>query len=155
MGENKCPTNIYYNPLYSKNGLLSLLNSWPGTWLGVMRCLHIGNIYIYICIYIYVTSEVQVPNPWAFSSFSNISCRGDLGAHDIWTFWLKKHKQTSFHITQRVSGFFSRRWLKKCIRDPILRCFFLNCWLLVGPPLWKIWSSIGMISNPIYGNMGK
>ena len=23
-------------------------------------------------------------------------------------------------------------------------------WLVVGPPLWKIWKSIGMISNPIY-----
>ena len=26
-------------------------------------------------------------------------------------------------------------------------------WLVVGPPLWKIWTSIGMISNPIYGNI--
>ena len=26
-------------------------------------------------------------------------------------------------------------------------------WLVVGPPLWKIWKSIGMISNPIYGNI--
>ena len=27
------------------------------------------------------------------------------------------------------------------------------CWLVVGPPLWKIWKSIGMISNPIYGKI--
>ena len=26
-------------------------------------------------------------------------------------------------------------------------------WLVVGPPLWKIWKSIGMISNPIYGKI--
>ena len=26
---------------------------------------------------------------------------------------------------------------------------------MVGPPLWKIWKSIGMISNPIYGKMPK
>ena len=26
-------------------------------------------------------------------------------------------------------------------------------WLVVGPPLWKIWTSIGMIRNPIYGKM--
>ena len=26
-------------------------------------------------------------------------------------------------------------------------------WLVVGPPLWKIWTSIGMISNPIYGKI--
>ena len=24
---------------------------------------------------------------------------------------------------------------------------------MVGPPLWKIWTSIGMISNPIYGKI--
>ena len=29
----------------------------------------------------------------------------------------------------------------------------LTSWLVVGPPLWKIWKSIGMISNPIL--MGK
>ena len=28
-----------------------------------------------------------------------------------------------------------------------------NFWLVVGPPLWKIWKSIGMISNPIYGKI--
>ena len=27
------------------------------------------------------------------------------------------------------------------------------CWLVVGPPLWKIWKSIGMISNPIDGKI--
>ena len=26
-------------------------------------------------------------------------------------------------------------------------------WLVVGPPLWKIWKSIGMIRNPIYGKI--
>ena len=26
-------------------------------------------------------------------------------------------------------------------------------WLVVGPPLWKIWKSTGMISNPIYGKI--
>ena len=26
-------------------------------------------------------------------------------------------------------------------------------WLVVGPPLWKIWKSIGMISNPRYGKI--
>ena len=26
-------------------------------------------------------------------------------------------------------------------------------WLVVGPPLWQIWKSIGMISNPIYGKI--
>ena len=26
-------------------------------------------------------------------------------------------------------------------------------WLVVRPPLWKIWKSIGMISNPIYGKI--
>ena len=26
-------------------------------------------------------------------------------------------------------------------------------WLVVGPPLWKIWTSIGMIRNPIYGKI--
>ena len=29
----------------------------------------------------------------------------------------------------------------------------MHCWLVVGPPLWKIWKSIGMISNPIYGKI--
>ena len=28
-------------------------------------------------------------------------------------------------------------------------------WLVVGPPLWKIWKSIGMISNPIDGTIKK
>ena len=26
-------------------------------------------------------------------------------------------------------------------------------WLVVGPPLWRIWKSIGMIRNPIYGEI--
>ena len=26
-------------------------------------------------------------------------------------------------------------------------------WLVVGPPLWKIWKLIGMIRNPIYGKI--
>ena len=26
-------------------------------------------------------------------------------------------------------------------------------WLVVGPPLWKIWTSIGMIRTPIYGKI--
>ena len=26
-------------------------------------------------------------------------------------------------------------------------------WLVVEPPLWKIWNTIGMISNPIYGKI--
>ena len=26
-------------------------------------------------------------------------------------------------------------------------------WLVVGPTLWKIWKSVGMISNPIYGKI--
>ena len=30
---------------------------------------------------------------------------------------------------------------------------FILTWLVVGPPLWKIWKSIGMISNPIYGKI--
>ena len=29
----------------------------------------------------------------------------------------------------------------------------LLTWLVAGPPLWKIWTSIGMISNPIYGKV--
>ena len=29
----------------------------------------------------------------------------------------------------------------------------ITCWLVVGPPLWNIWKSIGMISNPIYGKI--
>ena len=29
--------------------------------------------------------------------------------------------------------------------------FIYLIWLVVQPPLWKIWTSIGMISNPIYG----
>ena len=29
------------------------------------------------------------------------------------------------------------------------------CWLVVGPPLWKIWKSVGMIRNPRYGKMFK
>ena len=33
-------------------------------------------------------------------------------------------------------------------------CFWINlCWLVVKPPLWKIWKSVGMISNPIYGKI--
>ena len=32
-------------------------------------------------------------------------------------------------------------------------CFVNPFWLVVGPPLWKIWKSIGMISNPIYGKI--
>ena len=28
-----------------------------------------------------------------------------------------------------------------------------HLWLVVGPPLWKIWKWIGMISNPIYGKI--
>ena len=34
----------------------------------------------------------------------------------------------------------------------LLRCCD-RYWLVVGPPLWKIWKSIGMISNPIYGKI--
>ena len=29
----------------------------------------------------------------------------------------------------------------------------VHCWLVVQPPLWKIWTSIGMIRNPIYGTI--
>ena len=28
-----------------------------------------------------------------------------------------------------------------------------HIWLVVGPPLWKIWKSIGMMTFPIYGKM--
>ena len=28
-----------------------------------------------------------------------------------------------------------------------------DLWLVVGPPLWKIWKSVGMIRNPIYGKI--
>ena len=34
-----------------------------------------------------------------------------------------------------------------------LKWFLTFSWLVVGPPLWKIWKSIGMIRNPIL--MGK
>ena len=65
-------------------------------------------------------------------------------------------------------------WSAVKIRDPKLECrvgellepsctvmhdvnIFLgqgeSGWLVVGPPLWKIWTSIGMISNPIYGKI--
>ena len=34
------------------------------------------------------------------------------------------------------------------------QCYsYMSSWLVVGPPLWKIWKSIGMISNPIYGKI--
>ena len=36
-------------------------------------------------------------------------------------------------------------WMKKSTT--------FHYWLVVGPPLWKIWKSIGMISNPIYGKI--
>ena len=38
---------------------------------------------------------------------------------------------------------------------PFSIAFLYVYWLVVGPPLWKIWKSIGMISNPIYGKMPK
>ena len=28
-----------------------------------------------------------------------------------------------------------------------------HCWLVVGPPLWNIWKSIGMMTFPIYGKI--
>ena len=32
---------------------------------------------------------------------------------------------------------------------------YMGCWLVVGPPLWKIWKSIGMMRFPIYGKNKK
>ena len=39
------------------------------------------------------------------------------------------------------------------IRHPnmVIILDYINYWLVVGPPLWKIWTSIGMMKFPIYG----
>ena len=42
--------------------------------------------------------------------------------------------------------------LLKHLADGIMECTIKD-WLVVGPPLWKIWKSIGMMRNPIYGKI--
>ena len=46
------------------------------------------------------------------------------------------------------------------LRIRVTTCFFnvweqgtARFWLVVGPPLWKIWKSIGMMTFPIYGKI--
>ena len=60
-----------------------------------------------------------------------------------------------------TNQYLSIRWLSILIKGidykPMIKRIgvwgfnYSNYWLVVGPPLWKIWKSIGMISNPIYG----
>ena len=59
----------------------------------------------------------------------------------ILTFW----RSTSSSL--RMSHF------KKLLSIHIIFHQQIEAWLVVGPPLWKIWKSIGMIINPIL--MGK
>ena len=35
----------------------------------------------------------------------------------------------------------------------VFSCGENNAWLVVGPPLWKIWTSVGMMRFPIYGKI--
>ena len=45
------------------------------------------------------------------------------------------------------------QWDSMSPSTSIHKCWNFIFWLVVGPPLWKIWKSIGMISNPIYGKI--
>ena len=71
--------------------------------------------------------------------------------HMFHRFWpIPIHTMDWFQGTSQVETmfFFNQDFLlglREFSRDPI--------WLVVGSPLWKIWTSIGMISNPIL--MGK
>ena len=66
--------------------------------------------------------------------------------------WCPKHSpwqmETSPAHMEYMDPAPKRPWEIKCLQN------WQNYnWLVVGPPLWKIWTSIGMISNPIYGKI--
>ena len=101
-------------------------------------------MYIYICIYIYIYiyqrnyiyNKVQ---RWNHSSTKSEAVARICHHFSVWS----------------TSGAGMRDWrvgLPKMMGHLGLhRCN--NIWLVVGPTLWKIWKSIGMISNPIYGKI--
>ena len=83
------------------------------------------HMYTYIYIYNYIYIWMHQSTCVKSIGFSLHWCPWDLvkWIHQPWSTWIDNYK-TQF-----------------------------DNWLVVGPPLWKIWKSIGMIRNPIYGKI--
>ena len=74
------------------------------------------------------------------------NCKPSMGT------WM--HPKSPVKFQRVLTG--SQTWLARLAgKSPINEVFNGTCyyiyWLVVWPPLWKIWTSNGMISNPIYG----
>ena len=132
----------------------------------VLYIYYIYYIYIYIIIlyisyYIYICRLyiINILHIWHIhmQSYAEISLVGNGFTDGLWTTFpamsrsdtnhrprtLDKHRRTALwalppHRWEPRSG---RR------RSTSLQSFI---WLVVGPPLWKIWKSIGMMRFPIY-----
>ena len=78
----------------------------------------------------------------------NVAGKSHPAPQKLWSQYLTSQDYGSFELgTQKLVKIYLRTSLLENL--PI----FEHHWLVVGAPLWKIWKSIGMISNPIL--MGK
>ena len=72
----------------------------------------------------------------------------DDNSNHLQTLWQcePRHHHEIESLEKRIDGVTEPRPFPKKIQEN-------HIWLVVGPPLWKIWTSVGMISNPIYGKI--
>ena len=79
-----------------------------------------------------------------------------LTSHDKSAMAMISHAGTSccgFKLSFQIRG---QGWSRYSKCAPGIKrqvCWQINDWLVVGPPLWKIWKSVGMMTFPIYGKI--
>ena len=102
-----------------------------------------------------IGQKITCPICWIWMDWTPIMAQVDVFIHDDHALGIASFCH-SLPVTSTISWFRPQPWQfknSKLVDPSFLRCCSYYDWLVVGPPLWKIWKSIGMIRNPIYGKI--
>ena len=128
------------------------------SYIYIFICVY---IYIYLCIYIYVYIYIYIQMYIIYMyqyilnhiiSYMEHHVVLDKTGQRVGTASSNGRWSATIPFTGARIANLRCRWItwiacqKKNLR------WFIG-WLVVGPPLWKIWTSIGMMRFPIYGNI--